>query len=182
MSMAILSSLLLAGAALPAADQAAVNARVAQIFRGYSRPTTVAAPAMFGELPIPASQANRPRLTPVNNAMAMPPAKPPAICRIPNAPPMISPITPGRAVTLTATIGDRLYGAGAGARRLASSVMRNQTKVETCRCGGQIRSSQAQTANKHIVIPTIERYPGLAGYRSNLVGGCIDGREDQSER
>ena len=65
---------------------------------------TVAAPAMLGELPSPASHANRPRFTPVSIAAAIPPAKPPASCRIPNAPPMISSIMPGSSVMLTATI------------------------------------------------------------------------------
>jgi hypothetical protein len=40
MSMAILSSLLLAGAELPATDAAAIDARVREIFHPYSRPTT----------------------------------------------------------------------------------------------------------------------------------------------
>jgi hypothetical protein len=39
MSMAIPSSLVLAGSALPAADVAAINARVAQIFQPYSLPS-----------------------------------------------------------------------------------------------------------------------------------------------
>jgi hypothetical protein len=38
MSLAILSSLLLAGAALPAADAAAIDARIKAIYRPYSRP------------------------------------------------------------------------------------------------------------------------------------------------
>ncbi len=40
MSLAILTSLLLAGAALPAADATAIDARVKEIFLPYSRPTT----------------------------------------------------------------------------------------------------------------------------------------------
>jgi hypothetical protein len=48
MSLAILSPLLLAGAALPAADQAAIDARVREIFRPYSRPTTQPVPDYRG--------------------------------------------------------------------------------------------------------------------------------------
>ncbi len=44
MSLAILSSLLLASAALPAADSAAIDARVKEIFRPYPGPTTTQAP------------------------------------------------------------------------------------------------------------------------------------------
>lgn len=40
MSVAILPSLMLAGAALPAADSAAIDARVKAIFRPYSLPST----------------------------------------------------------------------------------------------------------------------------------------------
>ena len=40
MSIAMLSSLLLAGAALPAADSAAIDARVKAMFRPYSLPST----------------------------------------------------------------------------------------------------------------------------------------------
>lgn len=40
MSLAVLSSLLLAGAALPAADRAAIDARVQEIFRPYKLPPT----------------------------------------------------------------------------------------------------------------------------------------------
>lgn len=43
MSMTILSSLLLAGAALPAADLAAIDARLKQIYRPYSLPSVAKA-------------------------------------------------------------------------------------------------------------------------------------------
>lgn len=43
MSLAVLSSLLLAGAALPAADRTAIDARVREIFRPYNLPPTAGA-------------------------------------------------------------------------------------------------------------------------------------------
>lgn len=49
MSIGILATLLLAGAALPAVDQAAINARVTQIFRPYSRPTSAPMPAVWDQ-------------------------------------------------------------------------------------------------------------------------------------
>ena len=50
---------------------------------------TVAVAATLGTLPMPASLENRPRLTPLSIAAAMPPVKPPAISASPKAPPMI---------------------------------------------------------------------------------------------
>ena len=62
---------------------------------------TVAVAATLGALPMPASLENRPRLTPLSIAAAIPPVKPPAICCIPNAPPMISAKACGRLVILS---------------------------------------------------------------------------------